>query len=250
MASNDASHLPINKVSNDMSGTDPNLIQFKRKPKPFAEEVPSAAETLKARKQQLVRDALSEAAMGLFRARGFEAVTVEEIANAAGLSRRTFFRYFASKEDVLVDRLERDGDRILAELGARPLAEPPLLAIRNALIPTIEARLKQDAQLIRDTTRLIRETTALRRAVMERRNRLEERVAALMVQRLATTSDDTTPMLLAFLTRALNDTVFNAWYDNETDDIPQLVDRLLAQLCEMTTAVAPHFVPPTSPSSP
>jgi AcrR family transcriptional regulator len=206
--------------------------------KPFAEAIPSAPADLKARKQQVVRDALSAAAAELFHARGFEAVTVEEIAKAAGVSRRTFFRYYESKEDVMVERLDRDGERLLAELAARPPDEPPLLAIRNALIPAIEYSL-EEPDLVRDATRLLRETSTLRRAVMERRNRLEERIAALMIQRLGTT--DNTPMLLAFLTRALNDTAFNAWYDHETNDIPGLVDDLISRLCAITADMPPEF---------
>jgi AcrR family transcriptional regulator len=197
--------------------------------KPFAEAVPSAPTKIKARKQQVVRDALSDAATVLFHARGFEAVTVEEIAKAAGVSRRTFFRYYESKEDVMVERLDRDGERFLVELAARPLDEPPLLAIRNALIPAIEFGL-QEPDLVREATRLLRETSALRRALMERRNRFEERIAALMIHRLGTTDEDNTPMLLAFLTRALNDTAFNAWYDHETADIAGLVDDLISRL--------------------
>lgn len=214
----------------------------KLKPKPFAEEIHSAPAKLKARKQQVVREALSEAAAQLFRAYGFEAVTVEQIANAAGVSRRTFFRYYESKEDVMVERLDRDGERLVEELAARPLDEPPLLAIRNALIPAIEYGL-QEANLVREATRLTRQTTALRRALMERRNRVEERVAAIMVQRLGTHSDDTTPMLLAFLTRALNDTVFNAWYDNETNDITSLVDSLMSRLYCLVSELPPQFIP-------
>lgn len=202
-----------------------------QKAKPFAEAIPppSGSAQIQARKRQVVRDALSAAAEELFRARGFEAVTVEEIAQAAGVSRRTFFRYYESKEAVMVERLDRDGDRLLAELAARPIDEPPLLAIRNALIPAIEYGL-QEPDLVREATRLLRETSALRRALMEHRSRLEERIAALMIHRLGTSSDDTTPMLLAFLTRALSDTAFNAWYDHETEDIAGLVDDLIRRM--------------------
>jgi AcrR family transcriptional regulator len=212
----------------------------KPRAKPFAEAVPSAPASLKTRKRQVVRDALSAAALELFLARGFEAVTVEEIAQAAGLSRRTFFRYYKSKEDVMVEHLDRNGERLLAELAARPLDEPPLLAIRNALIPAIAYGL-QKPDLVRDATRLLRETTALRRALMERRNRLEERIAALMIQRLGITGHDNTPMLLAFLTRALNDTACNAWYDHETDDIAGLVDDLIGRLCSIVSDMPPEF---------
>lgn len=211
-----------------------------RRAKPFAEAVPSPQESIKSRKRQVVRDALSAAALELFLKHGFEAVTVEEIAQTAGVSRRTFFRYYQSKEDVMVEYLDRDGERLLSELAARPLDEPPLLAIRNALIPAIEHGLAQP-ELVREVTRLLRETSALRRALMERRNRFEERIAALMIERLDTTGDDNTPMLLAFLTRALNDTAFNAWYDHETDDIPRLVDDLISRLYTIVAELPPEF---------
>lgn len=211
-----------------------------RRAKPFAESVPTPQERIQSRKRQVVRDALSDAALKLFLQHGFEAVTVEEIAQTAGVSRRTFFRYYKSKEDVLVEHLDRDGEYFLSELAARPLDEPPLLAIRNALIPAIEYGLQQP-DLVRDATRLLRETSSLRRALMERRNRFEERIAALMIQRLDKTGDDITPMLLAFLTRALNDTAFNTWYDHETDDIAGLVDDLMSRLVTIVADLPPEF---------
>jgi AcrR family transcriptional regulator len=223
--------------------SDDDLKDMDHKTKPFAEAVPSAPAHLKARKQQVVRDALRAAAVELFHARGFEAVTVEEIAQTAGVSRRTFFRYYESKEDVMVEHFDRGNERLLTELAARPLDESPLLAIRNALVQTMEHSL-EERDLIRETTRLMRETSPLRRALMEHRNRLEERIAALMIQRLGTTSEDTTPMLLAFLTRALNDSAFNAWYDHETDDIAGLVDDLIRRLCSIVADMPPEFNTP------
>ena len=201
-----------------------------QKAKLFAEAVPSASESLKLRKQQVVRTALSASAEELFLVHGFEKVTVEQIAQAAGVSRRTFFRYYESKEDVMVEHSDQLGEQLLAELAARPLDEPPLLAIRNALVSAMAASLA-DRDLVRYVIRSLRETSALRRAIMERRNRLEERIAALMARRLGASSNDNTPMLLAFVTRALHDTAFNAWYDHETDDIAGLVDDLVGRLC-------------------
>lgn len=220
----------------DQNNTEPKV-------RPFAEAVPSGPASLKTRKQQVVRDALTAAAEELFLARGFEAVTVEEIAQTAGVSRRTFFRYYRSKEDVLVERADQLGEQLLAELAARPLNEPPLLAIRNALVPAIEYGLAEP-ELVRNTIRLLRETSALRRAVMERRSRLEERIAALMVQRMDATGHDNTPMLLAFLTRALHDTAFNAWYDHETDDIAGLIDDLVSRLCAIAADMPAKFNQP------
>jgi AcrR family transcriptional regulator len=161
---------------------------------------------------------------------------VEQIARAAGVSRRTFFRYYESKEDVMVERSDRYDELLFAELAARPRGEAPLVAIRNALVPAVEASVAEPG-LVRDSIRLLRETSALRRAMMERRNRLEERIAALMARRLGAARDDDTPMLLAFVARALHDAAFNAWYDHETGDIAGLVDDLVGRLRAIVAAV-------------
>jgi AcrR family transcriptional regulator len=222
----------------NMNHADPKSPE--QKVKKFTEAVPSVTENLKARKLLVVRSALSAAAEELFLARGFDEVTVEQIAQNAGVSRRTFFRYYESKEDVMVERSDQLGEQLLTELAARPLNEPPLLAIRNALVPALESSLAKP-DLIRYVIRLLRETSSLRRAMMERRNRLEERIAVLMAQRLGATDNDNTPMLLAFVTRALHDTAFNAWYDHETNDIAGLVDDLVGKLCTIVADMPAEF---------
>jgi AcrR family transcriptional regulator len=207
--------------------------------RPFAKAVPARSGGLQARKRDLVRDALAAAAQARFLAGGFERTTVEQIARAAGVSRRTFFRYFESKDDVLAQQAEQTSERLHAELAARPAGEAPLAAIRNALVPTLEASLR-NAEMVRCTIRLLRETNGLRQVVMARNSRLEERVAALMTRRLKAKASDTTPMLLAFLTRALLDTAVNAWYDHETDDIAGLVDDLVVKLRGVVPDPAPR----------
>jgi len=84
------------------------------------------------RKKQRTRDALIEAAMGLFAAKGYDRTAVHEITDAVDVSERTFFRYFASKEDLVLSFV-RDGATVFAEaLAARPLREEPLTAARHA----------------------------------------------------------------------------------------------------------------------
>ncbi|MEV7897870.1 TetR family transcriptional regulator, partial [Streptomyces cyaneofuscatus] len=74
------------------------------------------------------------AAFELVLDRGLRYVTVEEIAEAADVDRRTFSRYFASKEAAALDSLRGDGDRINEALRSRPAGEPPLLAYRRAVL--------------------------------------------------------------------------------------------------------------------
>ena len=185
---------------------------------------------LQQRKRDLVRDALRGAAEGLVSAGRFEATTVAEIARAAGVSRRTFFRYYAAKEDVIVEGSDRLADDLLAAIAKRPLDEPPLVSIQRVLVPLIEGAVAKP-ELIRGVIRAIRKTSALRRAMLERRNRMEERLAGLLAQRLGTDPmKDSTPALLAFLTRALHDTAFNVWFDQEPDDVGAMVDDLFRKL--------------------
>jgi AcrR family transcriptional regulator len=91
------------------------------------------APSLADRKRQLVVDELTEAALQTLAIKGFDATTVDEIAVAAGVSRRTFFRYFASKEDVVVQLLASIGEVMCAELAARPAGETPAVALRHAV---------------------------------------------------------------------------------------------------------------------
>src|SRR3954464_4833682 len=92
---------------------------------------------LAQRKRQLVVDELTEAALQTMAVKGFETTTVDEIVAVAGLSRRTFFRYFASKEDVLVQLLAYLGDLMQAVVASRPADEPPAVALRHALAAAI-----------------------------------------------------------------------------------------------------------------
>lgn len=75
--------------------------------------------------------------MDLFLSRGFEETTVEEIAQAAGISRRSYFRYFSSKEDALVEGLAAVGETIAGALEARPAEENAWLALRRAFDPIV-----------------------------------------------------------------------------------------------------------------
>ncbi|MBQ0848892.1 TetR/AcrR family transcriptional regulator [Streptomyces sp. NPDC057621] len=85
------------------------------------------------RKARQTRNALATAAVDLILERGLAATTVEAIAERADVTRRTFSRLFAGKEDAALDFVRGDGDRINALLRGRPAAEPPLLAYRRAV---------------------------------------------------------------------------------------------------------------------
>ncbi|WP_326701226.1 TetR family transcriptional regulator [Streptomyces sp. NBC_01754] len=87
----------------------------------------------RARKARRTRDTLARCAFELVLDRGLRGVTVEEIAQAADVDRRTFSRYFPNKEAAVLDSVRGDGARINQALRARPAAEPPLTAYRRAV---------------------------------------------------------------------------------------------------------------------
>jgi AcrR family transcriptional regulator len=206
-------------------------------PRRTEEHKAEPASSLQRRKRALVRGEISRVAWDLFGAEGYEATTVDEIARAAGVSRRTFFRYFASKEDVLVETSDALAEDLLAAFSRRPATEPPLVAVHRALRPVVEARLA-DAEQARAIIRLLRESRTLRRAMLERHARMEERLAALMAVRLGTDPrKDSAPALLAFVTRALLDTAFNVWFDQRPDDVGAMIDSLFRKL---QTVVSPR----------
>jgi AcrR family transcriptional regulator len=88
----------------------------------------------RAAKRRETRARISDTAIGLFLAQGYDATTVDEIAAAAGISRRGFFHYFASKDDILLDLQAGLGAMIAAELQAGGAETSPLTALRTALI--------------------------------------------------------------------------------------------------------------------
>lgn len=197
---------------------------------------PAGGAGLRQRKRDLVREAIAHAAWELFAAEGYEGATVAEIARAAGVSRRTFFRYFSSKEDVVVGTSDALAEDVLAAFARRPRGEAPLVAIRRALQPVVEARLA-DAGEARAIIRLLRESRTLRRAMLERHARMEERLAGLIGRRLGKDPrKDATPALLAFVTRALLDTAFNVWYDQQPRDLGAMIDGLFRKLRAVTAA--------------
>jgi AcrR family transcriptional regulator len=89
---------------------------------------------LRERKKQRTHDALLRAALELFTTQGYEATTVDEIAEAVDVSQRTFFRYFAGKEEAALAVIDLTQEHFLAAVRARPAGEAPLEAMRNAVL--------------------------------------------------------------------------------------------------------------------
>jgi AcrR family transcriptional regulator len=90
------------------------------------------SQSLRDRTIRAVRSEITATAIRLFREQGYDETTVEQIAAAAGMSRTSFFRYFGSKEDVILGRIDELGTRVCEALAARPNDEPVWQSLRRA----------------------------------------------------------------------------------------------------------------------
>ena len=128
--------------------------------------VAPAAAGLRQRKKERTRQELAAAALRLFVERGYEAVKVEDIAAAVDVSERTFFRYFASKEEVLWPDQDERREEFAAVLAARPQDETPLDCLRHAAVASAEAYQAQGREMLA-RFRLLTQTPALRGYLLE-----------------------------------------------------------------------------------
>ncbi len=149
---------------------------------------PPASGGLRERKKQRTRGALARAAMELFTTRGFEATTVDEIAEAVEVSQRTFFRYFASKEAAAFVIEELVEEHFAVAVLERPASESPPAALRNAILETWDDLDKAMRELVpvelhMRMYQVIESTPALLAVRLRRQAQLEQRVTEVVARR-------------------------------------------------------------------
>ncbi|MFF8917709.1 TetR/AcrR family transcriptional regulator [Streptomyces sp. NPDC015032] len=101
---------------------------------------PHAPMSLRERKKQLTYQAVSDAAIAMFLERGFDKVSVAEVAAAADISKPTLFRYFPTKEDLALHRFADHEDEAARVVAARADDESPLDALRHHFLDGLERR--------------------------------------------------------------------------------------------------------------
>ncbi|MBM2621550.1 TetR family transcriptional regulator [Actinoplanes sp. LDG1-06] len=132
---------------------------------------------LRERTRRAVQLEIGEAAVRLFAERGYEATTIDDIAAAVGMSKRSVFRYFATKEDIVVGKFEVRSGRMLEILRARPLGEPVWVSLRRVLDVVDE---EGDTRAVQ---RMVFETPALLGVYLRLLQGMQEPVAAELVTR-------------------------------------------------------------------
>ena len=167
--------------------------------------------SLRLKKQQFVRSEIWNAAVDLFAEHGYDRTTVDDIANAAGVSRRTFFRYFASKDDVMVQATDTYGDLLVEAVkesaGAAPLQIVERAVRRLAAFVVVQPRARLAMQIVP------RESERPRRAVVGVLGDHRARGAGVRGRRCRRRRR-MRPTLLASLTFVLLlNRVFQSWYE-------------------------------------
>lgn len=153
------------------------------------------------RQRSALRAEIMRVALDLFVRQGFEATTIDEIAMAAGISRRSFFRYFGTKEDVLLGDLVGRGEVLAAALAARPQEEDAWTALLAAL-RELRAGRAEDAGTELAIGRMMTRTPSLRARHLEKRLRWQELLVPLVAERIA--APDAELAAAAIVTTALS----------------------------------------------
>jgi AcrR family transcriptional regulator len=126
---------------------------------------------LRERKKERARRELERAALELFEKNGFEGTTIKEIAAAAEMSPRTFFRYFETKEDVIFAHAAEDMEALRTCLARQPMEEGTFAAVRAAMIEWAD-HLQNDREMIALRARLVNESAGPRRRSAEYRDQI------------------------------------------------------------------------------
>jgi AcrR family transcriptional regulator len=144
--------------------------------------------SLRERKKARTRASLREHALRLFREQGYQATTVEQIAAAAEVSPSTFFRYFPTKEDIVLrDDLD---DRILEALGRQPLSVSPVAAFRAAMREAIATLTPAEWAAFREAAGLSLEVPEIRARQLDELGRSIDVMAAALAKRTGKSPDD------------------------------------------------------------
>jgi AcrR family transcriptional regulator len=125
-------------------------------------------------------------ALELFTERGFDEVTVDDIASAAGISRRTFFRYFESKEDAALPYEEERLETLRSLLAARPPDEPVLAGVRHATVEIVASVATDPAAREEGLrrTRIVAECPSVHARSLELQSRWEIAIREMIAEHL------------------------------------------------------------------
>jgi AcrR family transcriptional regulator len=186
---------------------------------------------LRERKKQATKLALSSAAIRLCLLHGVENVTVDDIAAEADVSPRTFFNYFACKEDAIVEESRSRSERLIGRLRSRPADEPICAAVRAALLLLVQDVTADSKQWVAEL-KMLHQTPSLLPYQLGSYVAMERSLAEMIAERTRTDVErDMYPRLLAGITVAGVRVALNQWLTSAdqtpvTDYVNHAFDQL------------------------
>jgi mycofactocin system transcriptional regulator len=173
------------------------------------------------------RDELERAAFALFAERGFEQTTVEEIAAAAGIGRRTFFRYFATKNDVVWGDFEGHLDRLRSDLAAVGPHVPVAVALIESIVAFNDYPL-DELPRHRQRMHLILGTAELQAHSTLQFAKWRQVIADFVADRHGCPASDLEPQVVAHTALGTCLAAYGAWMDDDAGDLTGLLRRAFA----------------------
>lgn len=157
--------------------------------------------TMRERTRRIAQTELTVVAQDLFLEHGYEETTVDQIAAAAGMSKRTFFRYFPSKDDLVIGKYDLFGDRMAEALDQRPADEPVWESLRRVFDITLDY-VQDDHQRARNDAMeaIVRSTPQLSAGYLEKMQRIQQLLIGRVANRIGSDeSDDGDPRASAIV---------------------------------------------------
>jgi AcrR family transcriptional regulator len=187
--------------------------------------------SLRERKHEFVLREIEQAAWDLFATVGFDRATIEEISRNAGVSRRTFFRYFRTKEDLLSFSVEHCGQRIAQRFTEAPKGRNPLAALEDAMLSVMQQEM-HDTRQPKELLGLMFEKPNLRGRFLCALSRWVPALAKELAKRKAYRGDAARCDLVAALYCTAFDQAHLRWYREGTPDLATQLKRAFRQLRE------------------
>jgi len=185
--------------------------------------------------RRAVREEVLSKAWALFAQQGYEATTIDQVAEAAGMSRRTFFRYFSGKDELILERLIEAGERVATTLAARPADEPAWPAMRAAFEELVRSQ-EQNATVARALGQMLRDEAGARASVEERRHRWLPLLAPLVETRLPPgPSAATRATAVVGAALACLDAAGATWLEDDSTPLGALLDAAMSALTPLDT---------------
>jgi AcrR family transcriptional regulator len=183
---------------------------------------------LRERKKAQTRATILGHALRLFGAQGYEATTIEQIIDAAAISESTFYRYFPTKEDLILQ--DEYDPQIIAALRAQPADLPPITALRRALVAVFGDLPEERRAELRERTGLILTVPALRATMLDQLLQTMRQLAVPLAERAGRDPDDFAVRTVAGAIVGALTAVLDELSADPEADIAELMDRVVAQL--------------------